>query len=316
MLYRWTILLAIIFGICQPTQADSTFTLEFHQNGMKVSINNRLIMEYVWPDINVTRPYFKQLKTLDGIQVTRNYPTDPVADKDNDDHSTYHPGVWMAFGDVSGHDYWRNKVKIRHGGLMHINPEGGFLTRKIFESKDGKDFFQEDCQYTISIEKHGYILHTQSTFLSKTNDFAFGDQEEMGFGVRLATGLRVSGGNGTMRNSEGGVNEKGTWGKKAGWLAGYGTVNSKGVGMMVIAHPDNFRKSWFHSRDYGLIVANPFGKKAMTGPNDDTVKNNSTRVKKGEEFELGFGLYVFSYDTNKEPDLAGMYQEYREYIKR
>ena len=153
-------------------------------------------------------------------------------------------------------------------------------------------------------------MRVQSTFSSKKGDYAFGDQEEMGFGVRLATGLRVRGGNGAMRNSEGGINEAGTWGKSADWLAGYGTVDGQGVGMMVVADPANFRKSWFHSRDYGLIVVNPFGKKAMTGPNDDTVKNDSTLVKKGEKFIVGFGVYVFNYATNGEPAFDEMYADY------
>ena len=80
--------------------------------------------------------------------------------------------------------------------------------------------------------------------------------------------------------------------------------------MMVVADPANFRKSLFHSRDYGLIVANPFGKKAMTGPNDDTVKNDSTLVKKGEKFIVGFGVYVFNYATNGEPAFDVMYADY------
>jgi hypothetical protein len=56
--------------------------------------------------------------------------------------------------------------------------------------------------------------------------------------------------------------------------------------------PENFRPSWFHTRNYGLIVANPFGRKAMTGPEDAAVAPDATVVKKGETFRLGFGVWV------------------------
>ena len=93
----------------------------------------------------------------------------------------------------------------------------------------------------------------------------------MGFGVRLNTPLTVEFGKGEIRNSEGGLNEEGTWGKQAKWCAASGVIDGRRAGVALMPDPANFRPSWFHSRDYGLIVANPFGKKAMTAPEDKTV---------------------------------------------
>ena len=39
------------------------------------------------------------------MQVTRHHP--PIEGQDRVDHGTFHPGIWMAFGDISGSDYWR-----------------------------------------------------------------------------------------------------------------------------------------------------------------------------------------------------------------
>ena len=74
---------------------------------------------------------------------------------------------------------------------------------------------------------------------------------------------------------------------------------------MIVPHPDNFRESWYHSRDYGLLVANPFGKKAMTAPRDQSVKNDSTPVPKGEQITFGFSILLYG----KEIDYDEAYQE-------
>ena len=47
--------------------------------------------------------------------------------------------------------------------------------------------------------------------------------------------------------------------------------------------PSNFGESWWHNRDYGVFVANPFGRAAMRqGP------ASKVEVKKGEQFRLQF----------------------------
>jgi hypothetical protein len=138
------------------------------------------------------------------------------------------------------------------------------------------------------------MITASSVFSSDDASFYCGDQEEMGFGARLATPLSVRHGPGTLRNSGGGVDEKGTWGRTADWCAGYAKQSRRLVGLSVMAGPANLRPSWFHSRDYGLIVANPFGRKAMTGPKDEAVKSEQTVVEQGDEFEITFGVYLIA----------------------
>jgi hypothetical protein len=297
-----------------PLIAQPMVTLTAHEGELDIAIDGRSVAEYVWQDDALPRPYFRQLTTPDGIQVSRNYPTDPVADKGNDDHATFHPGAWLAFGDAAGADFWRNKAVVRH--LTFLAPpktgkgSGSFTVINAYDTigENPKTLFTETCAYTITATKDGYVIIAESEFKPEDADFAFGDQEEMGFGVRLATPLSVKHGGGLIRNSAGGEQEAGTWSKSANWCAGYGKIGERWAGVSVIASPDNFRDAWFHSRDYGLIVANPFGKKAMTGPKDDTVAADSTLVEKDGTFKVGFGVYVFS--SEGEPDLPGMYTAY------
>ena len=78
--------------------------------------------------------------------------------------------------------------------------------------------------------------------------------------------------------------------------------------------PKNFRLSWYHSRDYGLVVANPFGKKAMTGAKKPEVLPDMTVVPKGEVIRLIFGTFVFA--ANAEPDNATAYEWFNNAIPR
>ncbi len=281
-----------------------------------IQVGGKAVAAYVYEDPTIPRPYFCQVKTLDGVQLTRIHPPDPVVNKGNDDHPTFHPGIWLAFGDISGRDFWRNKARVRH--VKFVEPfvedagEGRFAVLNSYETADdpGDPVCEETCTYGIRTAPSGYFLTAKSEFRSNKADFAFGDQEEMGLGIRINTPLTVKFGSGAMLNTEGGANEKGTWGKQAKWCAAMGVLDGKRVGAVVMPNPENFRASWFHSRDYGLIVANPFGKKAMTGPKDVTVSPDSTGVHKGETFTLGFGVYVFSMPENGEPNVQAAYEAY------
>jgi hypothetical protein len=70
---------------------------------------------------------------------------------------------------------------------------------------------------------------------------------------------------------------------------------------MLMPDPKNFRRSWFHARDYGLLVANPFGRQAFTKG-----KPSQVVVKKGETLTLRFGVLVHDSDL----DCKAAYNEF------
>jgi hypothetical protein len=129
---------------------------------------------------------------------------------------------------------------------------------------------------------------------------AFGDQEEMGLGIRVATPLAVVKG-GRITDSAGRVNEAQVWGKQADWCAYRGTIAGKPVGVQLMTHPGNFRRSWFHARDYGLLEANPFGRNAFTKGEKSQVV-----VEDGKTLRLRFGVMTLSGT----PDLQAAYRDY------
>ncbi len=274
---------------------------EKKSNDLLITIGGQSFATYAVEDGPATRPFFKHLHAPDGTRVTRNHPPDPRADLA--DHPAFHPGLWLAFGDLNGADFWRNKDRIRHVGFVE-GPRGepgrgSFAVKNQYES-GGRIIGTEVAHFTISIRPAGYLLLWDSEFTPKDGDLIFGDQEEMGLGVRMATPLAVVKG-GEISNSDGLKNEAQVWGKAANWCAYTGVVKGSRSGVVLMPHPENFRRSWFHARDYGLLVANPFGRNAFTKGEKSKVV-----VGKGQTLRLRFGVLFF----NGEPDPGASYRDY------
>ena len=290
-----------VWPVTTWAEDQPTVAFEKRPNDLLITIGGKAFATYVFDDGSTTRPFFKHLHAPDGTRVTRNHPPDPR--KDPVDHPTFHPGLWMAFGDVSGADFWRNKDRIRHLGFVEA-PSGGpgrgsFAVKNQYES-GGRIVGTEVAHITISVRPAGYLMLWDSEFTPTDGDLIFGDQEEMGLGVRMATQLAVVKG-GRIINSDGLADEAQAWGKQADWCAYAGTVDGHRSGVVLMPHPENFRRSWFHARNYGLLVANPFGRNAFTKEEKSKVV-----VKKGQSLRLRFGLLVFS----GEPAPGAAYRDY------
>lgn len=275
-----------------------------HEDRLRIAIDGRQVAEYVFQDEQVRRPYFRHLKTLSGVQVTRTHP--PAPGKDLDDHASMHPGLWLAFGDLHATDFWRNQGRVRQVRFLR-DPAGGalggsFAVQNAYEA-DGRTLCTEDCEITLSVRPDGYLLDWTSTFRSD-RDFTFGDQEEMGLGVRVATPMAVVRG-GEIIDSEGRKNEPQVWGQQADWCSYSAVIQGERAGVALLPDPGNFRRSWLHARDYGLLVANPFGRHAFTQGEKSRVT-----VRQGEEFRLRFGVLVYGVSADRSPDLSAAYREY------
>lgn len=283
-----------------------------------ITVGEQPFARYVYEDDRIPRPYFCEVHTPDGIEVSRNHP--PIEGVDRTDHPTYHPGLWLAFGDISGADFWRLKAKVDHDGIVEEpkgeSGRGSFAVRNIYQSRQD-EICREVCRYRLEVvppdelgggSSSAYLFFHESEFYSDQNDFVFGDQEEMGLGVRVATPISGKE-DGVVTNSEGGKTEQGTWGKIADWCDYSGPLEDRRIGMTLIPHPENFRKCWFHARDYGVLLANPFGEKVFT----DCEKPSAIPVKKGERFPLRYGVFIYSTEPGNE-DLPA--KGYAAYLKR
>jgi putative heme-binding domain-containing protein len=236
----------------------------------------------------VRRPFFANLRVAGGIVVTRGFP--PVEGREPVDHADMHPGVWLGFGDVSGEDYWRNRAVIRHDRFVEgpavVAGSVVFASESTMLKADGSEFARLVNRCVVRDEGGEMRLEWKAEVTPLVDGFRFGDQEEMGFGVRMASGLAERSG-GMIRSSGGRESAAETWGQEAEWCEYSGVVDGVRAGVRVVPDPDNFRVSWWHNRDYGLMVANPFGRAAMKRGERSVVA-----VRKGETFRLGFRMML------------------------
>ena len=231
------------------------------------------VASYVFADPVVGRPAFRDVAAPGGTIVTR--PCPPQKGVDADDHATIHPGVWLCFSDLSGADPWRHKTAVRFAGFdgepAVVDGVARFTAKIEYlgastDTPDAPVVCRE--RSTVSIQDREIdglavrILLWETELTPGGNrPLVLGDVEEMGLGLRLATPLSPARG-GRYLASHGGTNEKGIFGRVAAWVDASGTIDGRRVGATVIDLAGNAREPFFHARDYGVVLANAFGRKA------------------------------------------------------
>jgi hypothetical protein len=248
------------------------------------------VAEFVFRDDKVLRPYFANVHAPGGVKVTRNHP--PVKSVDATDHDTMHPGLWLAFGDLNGVDFWRNKGRIEHVRFVRQpRIEDGRLTFSVEEKyvgPDGAEICRGRNDFALFPTRDGTVLLWSAELRRADGPLTFSPQHEMGLGFRMATPLIVKGGSGRITGSHGGGNEAGNWGRIGSWWNYSGTVGGRHAGILALASADNARPVWAHARDYGFLALNP------TGPPPDAkdVPSIPFTVPKGEAWRAKFGLLL------------------------
>lgn len=293
-----------------PRMASAQISVEQTEGRITILRGSQEFATYVFRDPEIQRPYFANIKFAGGRQVTRNHP--PIEGVDRKDHATMHPGIWLAFGDLAGQDFWRNKAIVQHEKFL-VAPasdgkEFGFIERKNYLGPNSDVICNEEFRCKLVDQPDGVLLLWDSTFNSSST-FAFGDQEEMGLGIRIATPLTQQNG-GKLTDSEGRVGAKAIWSNVARWCDYSGRLDDEPVGITLMSHPENFRASWHHARDYGLIVANPFGRNAMKkGP------MSQIKIEPEGSLRLRFAVWIHAGTGGSLTRINSVYDQFQELSK-
>lgn len=282
------------FAVAQPvdpgTVSKAPLVVKEEAGRLLIAQGGVPVGEFLFADAKIKRPAFANLRVPGGIQVTRNFP--PVEGRDATDHADMHPGLWLGFGDINGQDFWRNGGVMRHeeftvapvwqDGLLR------FATKSMLLTKEGAAMGRMDATFTLKPGNDVLALTWEAAFHATEGNLIFGDQEEMGFGVRVATGITEKNG-GVITSSEGLTGAKETWGRPATWCDYSGVIEGQKVGITIVPDPANPQPCWWHNRDYGVFVANAFGRNAMKQG-----KMQSVTVKQGGTLRLGFTALLHS----------------------
>lgn len=285
----------------EATDASSGFQVMQLDSKLLINFGLKPVMTFVYRDEKIVRPHFANVRLLSGVQTTRNHPPDPAVDAV--DHDTMHPGIWLGFGDINREDFWRNKGRIEHIRFSK-NPEMKddvveFSEESRMLSASGQKMAELHSQYQLRRRTEGFLLTWDAELKASEVDLVFGDQEEMGLGARMATPLTEKAG-GKITSSDGLSGASETWGKQAAWCDYSGKIDDRLVGITIFPSPRNAHASWWHNRDYGVFVANPFGKRAGH-------EGGKLTVKKGESLRLKF--HVLFHEGTAMPDLAAIANE-------
>ena len=295
--------------VAVPARADDRPFVTFVPAGnqLQIKLGDEPVATYVFHDDTILRPYFAHLHAPGGVPVTRRFP--PVEGTDPTDHATMHPGLWLAFGDINGADFWRNQGRVEHERFVEppvgALARGSFVVRNRYVARQGEPpVCFETCRVTILARPAGTLLILDSELASDAHSVAFGAQEEMGLGVRVATPIAVKQG-GHLVNSDGQSGEQQAWGKHADWCDATGIIEGRRVGVTLMPDPSTFSHGWFHVRDYGLMVSNPI-ERSMKKKGEPA----KLVVARGQPLRMRFGVLLHAEAKAGVLDLKAAYQDF------
>jgi hypothetical protein len=205
--------------------------------------------------------------------------------------------MWVAHGDVNGHDFWHNPesvVQLHDETIVQVDPTTIEVHWKA-NWRAGETVLLEETrimrfQATLDRTRIDFDL----TLAAMDQDVRFGDTKEGFFALRLAPTLKVDGSpnaRGILRNANGDLNRK-AWGKRARFVEAEGPIGGR---LVVVRMSDNennpIQPTWWHARTYGLLAANPFGRKAFEGA---IAPSGAIVVTPGDPLHLRYSIEIES----------------------
>lgn len=264
----------------------------------------------------LNKPYLHPLRAADGTNMSRHWPIETDVAGESKDHP-HHQGVWLGEKYVNGVNYWENS-KLGPGigkiTLDHIVSAKGGKTGVIeavfnWVDPDGKTVLREDRTMKFySGTGQNRMFDFDAKLTAVNGPVNFGDTKEGTFAIRLNDKLTEKSKGGMMTNAEGATGMKNVWGKTSPWVDYSGTIDGKPVGVAILNSPSSFRyPTRWHSRDYGLFAANPFGEKEMATGKES--KEGNYILEKGKSIDLKYRVIVHPGSAS-DAHIADLFAQY------
>lgn len=328
---RWQRFSLIAVLAMAPTIANAA------DEGVNVKMAKDSVEFYVGKEL-VTRlhtgayakPIFWPVHAPNGAPLTRSWPMIQDLPGESKDH-IHQKSAWWCHGDiipqgvelksrinrVDGVDYWsenkgHGKQVVTQVSEPKIDKNKATLVLKVeWRTAEGQKILDETRTIHFYVLGKARMIVMHSDLFASVCTIIFGDTKEGSFGVRVNDQIRADKiGKGKLQNAEGKLGEKECWGQISAWCDYSGPIGDKEAGLTILADPKNPYPTAWHSRGYGLMAANPFGRSKAGFP---ATKGNTDLVKmaKGEHLQFRYGLLLHDGDAAS-ADVAGHYRRFVE----
>lgn len=288
------------YRLIPTTEKLERATVSVRRDGddAEVQVRGKLFTRYVTKGAN--KPYFYPIIGPTGAPITRHYPMREVEGETRD--HIHHRSFWFTHGDVNGFDFWSEgarAAKTVHAGYeaLESGPVFGRLRAKVdWIAPNGEKVCEDIRELRVYATSRGRLMDFDVTVKAGDRPVTFGDTKEGTLGIRVASSMDVTKGQGHILNSRG-DKDTAAWGKRAEWCDYWGPVEGKVVGIAIMDHPKSFRHpTYWHVRDYGLFAANPFGLRDFTG---DRSANGSYTISAHGAIAFRCRIYLHEGDCEQ-----------------
>jgi hypothetical protein len=287
---------------------------------------------------SVAKPYLWPLKGPGDVPLTRAWPMEKPAPPGGSTDHVHQKSAWFCHGDVipegldltpaekargvEGIDFWAEEkghgvIACTYVGEPHVEGNHGRLTtRNEWRTATGRKVLDETRTLHFYDFGDARLFVVDTDLVASVVPITFGDTKEGSFGVRVNDAIREEIGSGRQKmkgpgkieNAEGKVGEKAVWGYHSAWCDYSGPIDGKTVGLAILTDPSNPYPSCWHSRGYGLMAANPFGR-ARSGFPAMKGRTDLVKLAKGEHLKMRFGILLHPGDA-KEGKVGAYYDRF------
>ena len=198
----------------------------------------------------------------------------------------HHRGLWFAHGDVDGHDFWHDeacRVEVRETVI-----DGDTIRFTADWLADGRLLAVESRSMRFTATPSRRRIDVAIKLTPVADELTLGDTKEGAFALRLAPTLRVQGPQalGRLENAEGLIDGD-CWGRRSKSMVAEGPIDGRLVRVEVVDADQNPQHpTWWHARQYGLLAANPFGRRAFEGRGE----SGAMTITQASPLRLGYAV--------------------------
>lgn len=329
---RWlscTLMLIPTLAIATAQEGGKSLQLKTGSDDVQWLIGNDLVTDYRMR--GYARPIFWPVNAPGGLPLTRAWPMVPEIERGGSSDHLHQKSLWFCHGDVipegiavqhlikgiEGVDFWseapgHGKIVVTHVGKPQVaDGHGSLATHNEWRTADGTKILDEDRTIHCYDLGKARLLVLRIDLIASVAPITFGDTKEGSLGVRINDIIRAGKlGKGKIENAKGKLGEKECWGRIADWCDYSGPIDGKVVGLAVLADAKNAYPTYWHVRDYGLMAANPFGRKKAAF-HDGAADRPLVHLAEGKRLQLRYGILMHEGDAS-----AGQVAEhYQRFLK-